>query len=120
MTILKRLPFIIAVSGVILSIEIHAEAQPATTAAGLVSSTASLTECDLPVSSINDYLPRAQKVTSAEIERFAGKNLRADDASIVIVGDLRQFKTDLKSRFPNAQIILVDKLDLNNGSLVKP
>jgi zinc protease len=90
------------------------------TAEGLVSAVASLTECDLPVSSISDYLPRVQKVTPAEIERFAGKNLRADGASIVIVGDLRQFKPDLKSRFPNAQIILVDKLDLNNGSLMKP
>lgn len=90
------------------------------TAAGLVSAVAALTECDLPVSLISDYLPRVQKVTPAEIERFAGKNLRADDASIVIVGDLRQFKTDLNARFPNAQIISVDKLNLDSGSLVKP
>ncbi len=90
------------------------------TAAGLVSAVAALVESDLPVSSISDYLPRVQKVTPAEIERFAGKNLRVDDASVVIVGDLRQFKTDLNSRFPNAQIISVDKLDLNSGSLVKP
>jgi zinc protease len=90
------------------------------TVAGLVSAVANLTECDLPASLINDYLPRVQKVTPPEIQRFAEKNLRAADASIVIVGDLRQFKTDLKSRFPNAQIILVDKLDLDSGSLVKP
>jgi predicted Zn-dependent peptidase len=89
-------------------------------AAGLVSAVATLTECDLPVSSISDYLPRVQKVTPAEIERFAGKNLRADDGSVVIFGDLRQFKSDLNSRFPNAQIISVDKLNLNSGSLVKP
>lgn len=90
------------------------------TAAGLVSTAATLTECDLPMSSINDYLPRAQKVTAAEIQRFASRNFRAEDASIVIVGDVRQFAAELKAQFPNAQIIPVDKLDLDSAALVKP
>ena len=90
------------------------------TGAGLVSVVASLVEDDLPLSSVNNYLPRVQKVTAKEIERFAAKYLSVGDASVVIVGDARQFMADLKTRFPEAEIIPVDKLDLNNATLVKP
>ncbi len=90
------------------------------TAGGLVTAAAALTESDLPVSSVNDYLPRVQKVTAVEIQRFANRNFRAEVANVVIVGDVRQFAGDLKSRFPSAEIIPVDKLNLNSGALVKP
>ncbi len=90
------------------------------TGAGLVSAVASLMACNLPLSSLNDYLPRVQKVTAAQIQRFAAKNLPADDASIIIVGDARQFLAKLKNQFPNAEVIPVDRLDLNKAGLVKP
>jgi len=90
------------------------------TGSGLVSAVASLTAYDLPLSSLNDYLPQVQKVTAAEIRRFAAKNLGASDASIIIVGDGRQFLPELKKRFSNTEIIPVDKLDLNKASLLKP
>jgi len=90
------------------------------TGAGLVAAVASLTAYDLPLSSLNDYLPRVQKVTASEIQRFASKNLGASDASTIIVGDGRQFLPELKKRFPDAEVIPVDKLDLNSASLVKP
>jgi zinc protease len=79
-----------------------------------------LTAYDLPLSSLNDYLPQVQKVTAAQIQRFAAKHLGADDASIIIVGDGRQFLPELKKRFPAAEVIPVDKLDLNKAGLVKP
>lgn len=88
--------------------------------AGLVSAVLSLTEYDLPLSSLNDYLPQVQKVTAPQIQRFAAKHLGAGDASIIIVGDGRQFLPELKKRFPNAEVIPVDQLDLNNAGLVKP
>jgi zinc protease len=90
------------------------------TDAGMVSTVASLTEYDLPISSLNHYLRRVQKVTAPQIERFAAKNLGASDASIIIVGDGRQFLPELKKRFPNVEVIPVDKLDLNKAALVKP
>jgi zinc protease len=90
------------------------------TGAGLAAAVASLTAYDLPLSSLNDYLPRVQKVTASQIQRFAAKNLGASDANIIIVGDGRQFLPELKKRFPDAEVIPVDKLDLNKGSLVKP
>jgi predicted Zn-dependent peptidase len=75
---------------------------------------------DLPLSTLNEYLPRVQKVTAEQIESFAAKNLRVSDASIIIVGDGRQFLPELKKRFPNAETIPIDKLDLNKASLLKP
>ena len=88
--------------------------------AGLVSAVLSLTDCELPLSSLNDYLPQVRKVTALQIRRFAARNLGAGDASIVIVGDGRQFLSELKKRFPNAEVIPADRLDLNRASLVKP
>ncbi len=88
--------------------------------AGLVSAVLSLTDYDLPLSSLNDYLPQVQKVTAPQIQRFAAKHLGAGAASIIIVGDGRQFLPELKKRFPNAEVIPVDKLDLNKAGLVKP
>ena len=87
---------------------------------GLVATVASLTAEDLPLSSLNDYLPRVQNVTAKEIESFAAKSLGVGDSVIVIVGDGRQFLSDLKQEFPNTEVIAVDKLDLNAARLVKP
>jgi len=89
------------------------------TGAGLVSAVASLAVYNLPLTSLNDYLPQVQKVTAAQIQRFAAKNLGAGAASVVIVGDGRQFLPELKKRFPNAVVIPVDKLDLNKAGLLK-
>ena len=90
------------------------------TGSGLVSAVASLMAYDLPLSTLNEYLPRVQKVTAGQFESFAAKNLRVSDASIIIVGDGRQFLPELKKRFPNAETIPIDKLDLNKASLLKP
>jgi predicted Zn-dependent peptidase len=61
-----------------------------------------------------------QKVTVSEVQRFASKHLAAAGASIVIVGDGRQFLPELKKRFSNAEVIPVGKLDLNRAGLSKP
>ena len=89
------------------------------TGAGLVSAVAALAAYQLPLSSLNDYLPQVQKVTAPQIQRFARKQLGAGDASIIIVGDARQFLPELKKRFPDTELIPVDKLDLNQAGLVK-
>jgi zinc protease len=74
----------------------------------------------LPLSSLNDYPQQVQKVTARQIQRFAEKNLRADDASIIIiVGDGRKFLPELKKAFPNTEVIPVDKLELNRAGLVQ-
>jgi zinc protease len=87
---------------------------------GLVATVASLTAEDLPLSSLNDYLPRVQNVTAKEIKSFAAKSLGVGDSAIIIVGDARQFLANLKKEFPNTEVIAVDKLDLNAARIVKP
>jgi zinc protease len=87
---------------------------------GLVATVASLTAEDLPLSSLNDYLPRVEKVTANEIKSFAANSLGVGDSSIIIVGDGRQFLADLKKAFSNVEVISVGKLDLNTAKLVKP
>jgi len=89
------------------------------TGAGLVSAVASLAADGLPLSSLNDYLPQVQKVSPSQIQSFAAKHFGADDANVIIVGDGRQFLTELKKQFPNVEVIPVDKLDLNKTGLVK-
>jgi zinc protease len=90
------------------------------TGGGLVSAITALVAVDLPLSSLNDYLPQVQSVTAARIQRFAAKKIGADDANLIIVGDGRQFLPELKKQFPNVEVIPVDKLDLNTARLVKP
>jgi zinc protease len=89
------------------------------TGAGLTSFVASLASYDLPLSLLNSYLKQLESVTPAQIQQFARKYLSATDASIVIVGDARQFLPALKKRFPNVEVILERKLNLNSASLVK-
>ena len=90
------------------------------TSAGLVSAIAALTADDLPLSSLNDYLPQVQKVSAAQIQKFAAKHLGANDASIIIVGDGRQFLPELKKKFANVEVIPIEQLDVNRADLVKP
>jgi zinc protease len=90
------------------------------TGAGLTSAAASLAEYELPLTLLNEYLPQVEKVTAAEIRRFAASNLGADDASIIIVGDGRQFLNELRKRYPKAEVIPVDNLNLNKAGLLKP
>ena len=89
------------------------------TAAGLVSAVGKLTACDLPLSSLNDYLGQVQKVSPLQIKQFAARHLGAADASIIIVGDGRQFLSELKKHFKNVEVIPSDELDLNTALLVK-
>jgi zinc protease len=89
------------------------------TGAGLTSFVASLASYDLPLSLLNSYLKQLESVTPAQIQQFARKYLSATDASIVIVGDARQFLPALKKRFPNVEVIPERKLNLNSASLVK-
>jgi zinc protease len=87
---------------------------------GLVATVASLTAEDLPLSSLNDYLPRVEQVTAEEIKSFAAKSLGVGDSSVIIVGDGRQFLAELRKALPNTEVIPVEKLDLNAARLAKP
>jgi zinc protease len=95
-------------------------ARSAETNAGLTARIAALATYALPLSLLNDYLKQVEAATAVQVQEFAAHDLGADAASLVIVGDGRQFLTELRQRFPNTEVIPIDKLDLNRAILVKP
>ncbi|HEX8719852.1 MAG TPA: pitrilysin family protein [Pyrinomonadaceae bacterium] len=89
------------------------------TTEGLVGQVASLALYGLSLDEINRYIASVQAVTPAQIQKFAGSRLGAADASIVIVGDAKEFLEPLRKQFANVEVIRKDDLDLNTGTLHK-
>ncbi|MDT5158413.1 MAG: zinc protease [Acidobacteriota bacterium] len=89
------------------------------TTEGLVGQIASLALYGLSLDEINHYITSVQSVTPAQIQKFAGSRLGVKDASIIIVGDAKNFIEPLRKQFPNVEIIKRDELDLNTGTLHK-
>jgi zinc protease len=89
------------------------------TVSGLTDSVASLITYDLPLASLNTYLPKVQRVTPAQVKAFTGTRLQASQSSIIIVGDGSKFLTALRQRYPQTEVIPVADLDLNRASLKK-
>jgi zinc protease len=89
------------------------------TTEGLVGQIASLALYGLSLDEINHYIMSVQSVTPAQIQKFAGSRLGVRDASIIIVGDAKEFIEPLRKQFPNVEVIKRDELDLNTGTLHK-
>jgi zinc protease len=89
------------------------------TTEGLVAQVAQLALYGLSLDEINRYIASVQSVTSAQIQKFAGSRLGAKDASIIIVGDAKEFIEPLRKQFPDVEVIKRDELDLNTGTLHK-
>jgi zinc protease len=85
------------------------------TNSGLVSRVGNLALVGLSLSEIEKYVPDIQHVSVADVQSFATAHLGGADANVVIVGNASKFADDLKKRFPNAEVIPVDKLELNKA-----
>ena len=86
---------------------------------GLAGAIADLYSFELSPNELNNYMNSVQAISDAQIQKFAGENLSGGD--IIIVGDYAKFKDDLKKRFPDMKIDVIeaDKLDLNKDNLQK-
>nr|MDQ3803257.1 insulinase family protein [Acidobacteriota bacterium] len=89
------------------------------TTEGLVNQIASLALYGLSLDEINNYIRNVQAVTAAEIRQFAGSRLGATDASIIIVGDAKEFLEPLRKQFKTVEVIPLSELDLNTAALRK-
>ncbi|MFL6209142.1 MAG: M16 family metallopeptidase [Pyrinomonadaceae bacterium] len=89
------------------------------TSNGLVTQIAALALYGLSLDEINHYINNVQGITAADVQRFAGARLPAQDASVVIVGDAKEFLPALRKQYPNVEVIPVAELDLNSASLHK-
>jgi zinc protease len=85
---------------------------------GFVSEMSNLATYDLPLDTLDKYIPSIDAVTSEAVTNFAKKYL-AQAISLIIVGKAAEFAEPLKKNFPNAKVIEQKNLDLNTASLTK-
>ena len=82
--------------------------------AGLVSELATF---GLPLDEMKSYRTKVEAVTPAQVQAFAARTYDPAKASVIIAGDASVFMNDLKPLVPNAEVIPVDKLDLDSPTL---
>ena len=73
----------------------------------------------LSTAELDRYESNVSSVDLAKIKQFAAENFNSGD--MIIAGDYSVFKDDLKKRFPNMPITVIeaDKLDLTKPTLQK-
>jgi zinc protease len=84
---------------------------------GVVTAIGALALYGLKLDEINQYIPHVEAITAGDIQKFASTRLGASDASIVVVGDGKQFLENLRKQFSNVEVIPASDLDLNSASL---
>jgi zinc protease len=87
------------------------------TNAGLVNLFGNLALHGLNLNEINHYVERVQVVKAGDVQKFAGTRLNAKEASIIVVGDAKQFLPALQKQFPSIEVIPAADLDLNTANL---
>ena len=85
---------------------------------GFVSHIANLATYDLPLETLDKYIPSINAVTSDDVTEFARKYL-ATPTSLVIVGKASAFLDALRKVYPDVKVIEQKDLDLNRADLVK-
>lgn len=89
------------------------------TVTGLVTQISSLALYGLSLDEINNYIKNVQGITAGDIQKFAGTRLGSKDASIIVVGNAKEFIEELRKQFPSVEVISESELDLNAASLKK-
>ncbi len=89
------------------------------TVSGLVTQIGALALYGLSLDEINNYIKNVQAITAGDIQKFAGSRLGSKEASIIVVGNAKEFIDELRKQFPNVEVIREADLDLNGVSLKK-
>lgn len=85
---------------------------------GVVNQLSEFVAYDLPLDTLDKYIPSIDAVTSEAVTGFAEKYL-AQPASLIIVGKATDFLAPLKKAFPDVKVIAQRDLDLNRADLTK-
>jgi zinc protease len=85
---------------------------------GFVAGITGLVAYDLPLDTLNKYIPSIDAVTSEAVTDFAKKNL-ATATSLIIVGKATAFLDALKKNASDVRVIEQKNLDLNHPDLTK-
>ena len=74
---------------------------------------------DLPLDTLNKFIPAINAVTTKNVNAFAAKYFDSPP-SLIIVGKAADFLEPLKKDFPEVRVIPAAELDLNRAELTKP
>ena len=85
---------------------------------GFASQIASLAVFNLPLETLDKFIPAINAVTTKDLTAFAEKYL-VPPSSLVIVGKASTFIDPLKKNFSETRVIPQSKLDLNRADLVR-
>lgn len=89
------------------------------TNAGIVDRLSMLALHKLPLDEIGRYVPSVQAVSATRVREFAAASLAGNTASVVIVGDAKQFLEALRKRFPQVEVVAVAELNIDSATLRK-
>jgi zinc protease len=85
---------------------------------GFASQIASLAVFNLPLETLDKFIPAINAVTTKDVTAFAEKYF-VPPSSLVIVGKASAFVDPLKKNFLQTKVIPQSNLDLNRADLVK-
>ena len=85
---------------------------------GFVGKMSAMVSYDLPLETINKFIPKINAVTSDDVTAFVAKYFEGPQ-SLIIIGKAGAFLDPLKNSYPDAKIIAVPELDLNRADLTK-
>jgi zinc protease len=97
---------------------VGAYARSLETNGGFVGKISAMITNDLPLDTINKFIPAVNAITSADVAAFAEKYFETPP-SLIIVGKASAFIEPLKKDFADVKVIPVPELDLNRADLAK-
>ncbi len=87
------------------------------TTSGLAGEISTLALFDLPPERLATYVDEIRAITPEQVRAAAEAFLDPQSATMVVVGDAAQFYDGLKERYPDAERIQIDDLNLDTASL---
>ncbi len=85
---------------------------------GFVGKISAMITNDLPLDTLNKFIPAINAITSADVTAFAAKYFDTP-LSLIIIGKAPDFLEPLRKDFPDVKVIPVPELDLNRADLTK-
>jgi zinc protease len=84
---------------------------------GLASYLSGLALHGVDLNEINRYSPNVEAVSADQVTAMAGQVIDPSRSTLVVAGDAKVFGAQLKAKYPQAEIIPADKLNLDSPTL---
>ena len=85
---------------------------------GFVGKMSAMITYDLPLGTLNKFIPSINAITTENVSAFAAKYFDSP-SSLIIIGKAPDFMEPLKKSFPEVKVIPIPELDLNRADLTK-